>query len=76
MNNQKYLLIQNKGEIDINALILMGGSTKRNNSSMIGHFGSGNKYSIALLLKNKIGFKIYSGENEIIITTETVFLED
>lgn len=32
----EYLLIENKGEIDINALILMGGSTKRDDNQSIG----------------------------------------
>lgn len=69
---KKWLLIQNKGEIDPNALVLMGGSTKRDDDTKIGLFGSGNKYSIALLLKAGIEFKIFSGEREILITTEDV----
>jgi len=68
----KYLLIENKGEIDVNGLILMGGSTKRNNTNSIGFFGSGNKYAIATLINKGIGFKIFSGENEIKITTKDV----
>jgi hypothetical protein len=66
----KYLLIENKGEIHLDALTLMGGSTKRENKELIGHFGSGNKYSIAVLLKNNINFKIFSGEKEILISTK------
>lgn len=38
--------------------------------------GSGNKYSIALLLKAGIGFRIFSGKNEILITTEDVMFRD
>lgn len=72
----KYLLIQNKGEIDVNALILMGGSTKRDDNQAIGFFGSGNKYAIALLLKNKIDFKIYSGTKELKIETRNVKFRD
>jgi hypothetical protein len=64
----KYLLIENKGEIDVNGLILMGGSTKRDSQTSIGFFGSGNKYAIATLINKGINFKIFSGENEIKIT--------
>lgn len=38
MEQQKWLLIENKGEMDINALILMGGSTKRDSGTAIGFF--------------------------------------
>jgi hypothetical protein len=65
-----YILIENKGEIHVDALTLMGGSTKRDDSSKLGRFGSGNKYAIASLLRNNIDFKIFSGEREIIITTK------
>lgn len=71
-----YLLIENKGEIDVNALILMGGSTKRGDETKIGHFGSGNKYAIALLLKHGIDFIIFSGNQEIVFETEKVTFRD
>lgn len=73
---KKWLLIQNKGEIDSNALILMGGSTKRDDTSKIGMFGSGNKYAIALMLKKGIQFTMYSGVNEIQISTKEVGFRD
>ncbi len=73
---QQWLLIENKGEIDINALVLMGGSTKRGDNSKVGYYGSGNKYSIALMLKKGIQFKIYSGLQELKITTEPVMFRD
>ena len=72
----KYLLIENKGEIDVNGLILMGGSTKRDSKTSIGFFGSGNKYAIATLINKGINFRIFSGENEIIITTKEVTFRD
>lgn len=72
----KWLLIENKGEIDINALILMGGSTKRDSTTAIGFFGSGWKYTIALMLKKSIGFRIYSGLQEISIGTKQVNFRD
>jgi len=50
----------------------MGISSKRGDEEKIGFFGSGNKYSIALLLREKIPFKIFSGEKEVKFTTDTV----
>ena len=49
----KYLIITNKGEIEPQALHLVGASTKRGDSSKIGQFGSGNKYALAYLLRNE-----------------------
>ena len=67
---KQYLEIKSFGEIDIQAFTLIGASTKRGNSSMIGMYGSGNKYSIATLLNQNIGFKVFSGESEIKFTTK------
>lgn len=61
-----YLKIQSQGEIEIEAFTLIGASSKRNDTSKIGYFGSGLKYSIASMLRNEIGFKIFQGEKEII----------
>lgn len=74
--NKQFLLIENKGQIDVNALTLMGGSTKRDSTTMIGFYGSGNKYAIALLLKAKIGLRIFSGEKELVLSTEPVTFRD
>lgn len=71
-----YLLIENKGELDISSLILIGASTKRGNDNMIGFYGSGNKYAIATLLRKGVPFKIFSGKNEVVITTEEVIFRD
>jgi hypothetical protein len=68
----KWVHIQNDGEIEFGGLHLMGISSKRGDSEKIGFFGSGNKYSIALLLREKIPFKIFSGKKEIKFTTDTV----
>ena len=73
---KQWLLIENKGEIDINALILMGGSTKRDDNTKVGYYGSGNKYAIALMLNRGIQFRIFSGSTEMVITTEDVQFRD
>jgi hypothetical protein len=61
----KYLKIANKGEVLVEALTLVGASTKRGNDNLIGMFGSGNKYALAYLLRNGIEPIIYSGNNRI-----------
>jgi len=67
-----YLKISNKGEIDINALILLGATSKEGDQTKIGFFGSGNKYAIATLLRNDCEVIIHSGEKQFIITTKDV----
>lgn len=62
---KNYLKIQSKGEIEIEAFTLIGASSKRNDLSKIGYFGSGLKYSISALLRNNIEFKVFQGETEI-----------
>ena len=72
-----YVCFSNKGEVPINAFKLLGASSKRNDNSKIGYFGTGLKYAIAVMLKQKIDFKIYSGEKEVKISTrKTKFLDD
>jgi hypothetical protein len=70
----KHLLIANKGEVEIQALTLLGASTKRDDETKIGMFGSGNKYALAYLTRNNIPFVIYSGEHKIEIGTAIVSL--
>ena len=68
------LLIANIGEVEEEALTLLGASTKRGDSSKIGMFGSGNKYALSYLKRNGIGFEIYSGLTKIYIGTSKVSL--
>jgi len=62
---KNYLKIQSMGEIETEAFTLIGASSKREDASKIGYFGSGLKYSISALLRNKIDFKVFQGETEI-----------
>lgn len=72
----KYLKISNSGLIEIEALSLVGASTKRGDNSQIGMFGSGNKYAISYLLRNGIAPEIYSGMEKISIETKQHSLRD
>ena len=72
----KYILIQNDGEIESNSFELIGASTKRGESGKIGFFGSGLKYSIAYMMRNNIGFKVFSGNTELKFTTTPEYLKD
>lgn len=65
MMDKKYLCIRSRGEIDPLAFTLLGGTTKRDDATKIGMFGSGLKYSISSLIRNGIEFKVFSGEKEL-----------
>lgn len=67
----KYLKIQNKGELDIRLVALMGGTTKANDQFKIGQWGSGLKYTLAWLIKNNLSFHVFIGNKKVEITTET-----
>ena len=72
----KYLKITNAGVMDINAIALVGASTKRDQNDMIGQYGSGLSYAISSMLKKGWNFKIYTGFDEIEITTKTEIMRD
>lgn len=67
-----WLRIRNAGEMDPNALFLLGASSKRGDNSKIGFFGSGAKYALAVLLREDVAVRVFSGEREIPITLEGV----
>lgn len=67
----KYLKIQNPGEICESAFVLMGASSKRDDDTKIGFFGTGIKYSIATLMRKGIPIKVFSGPKEITIEKVT-----
>jgi len=72
MKKTTWVQITNKGEIELGGLHLMGVSSKREDEDKIGFFGSGNKYALALLLREKIPVRIFSGKKEVRIETEQV----
>jgi hypothetical protein len=66
------LRIQNNGEVDLNAFLLIGASTKEGDDTKIGFFGSGNKYAISCLIRNGIGFQVFSGQEQITFEKKVV----
>jgi hypothetical protein len=47
------IIFENKGALDIRAIKTFGVSSKENKQTAIGYFGTGLKYAIAILLRNK-----------------------
>ena len=60
-----YMEFSNPGEVPLNAFKLLGASTKRNVDGKIGFFGTGLKYSVALMLREGIDFKAFIGLKEV-----------
>lgn len=67
----KHIVIENDGVMDLNAIRLIGASSKRGDSSKIGHFGSGGCYALAYLLRNNINFSLYIGMHKVAIEKHT-----
>lgn len=69
-----YLVIENQGEMDLEALRLMGASTKRS-GNFIGMFGTGAKYAIAVLMSKGIGVTVTSGVKKAGFETEKAHIK-
>jgi hypothetical protein len=69
-------LISNSGEIERGALTLLGASSKRDDETKIGFFGSGVKYAIAVLMRKGNGIRVFSGLREIAIEKKEVTFRD
>lgn len=65
----KYLKISNGIEIEPNAFKLLGACTKRGDTSKIGYFGSGLKYAIAVMMREGVEMRIFSGMREVVLGT-------
>lgn len=72
----KYLKITNKGLIVPEDLMLIGSSTKREQTGKIGMFGSGWKYALAWLMRNDCKPIIYSGDKTITVDFNVVMHRD
>ena len=68
---ENYLIIRNKGIIVEEAITLLGASSKRDDDSKIGYFGSGLKYALACFLRNNMPVKILTNGTELKIGLTT-----
>ena len=55
------IVFENKGELDIRAVKIMGISSKDDEKSAIGYFGTGLKYAIAILLRHGATVSLITG---------------
>lgn len=70
------LRISNKGELDLRLILLMGGSTKTEDPTKIGQFGTGLKYAISYLVRTGNPFRLFIGVKEVVFTTEDSTIGD
>lgn len=68
------IIFSNPGEIDIEAVTVLGASIKAPGGSPIGEFGTGLKYSIAVLLREKLSIEIWSGLKRYSFASRTKYI--
>lgn len=64
------IIFSNEGVIDRRVITTFGVNVKVNDNP-IGHFGTGLKYAIAVILRNGLAISIYAGEEELEFASET-----
>jgi hypothetical protein len=74
--SKTYLLIENPGVVGTELLTIVGASAARGNESLIGQFGSGFKFSIALLLRKGVEFRVYLGNDGFEFETDSRATKD
>jgi hypothetical protein len=70
------LVIQNLGIAPVEAYTLLGASLSRNETGLIGQFGSGSKLAITTLLRAGLSVVIYCGKTRLTFKTKHIEIED
>src|SRR4051812_1102888 len=68
---RQFLLIENPGTVGADLLRIVGASGSRGREETIGQFGSGFKYSIALLKRERIDLRVYIGKDGYDFTVDS-----
>lgn len=66
----KYLMIENKGVLPQSLFFLIGASTKSEDSSKFGEFGTGLKYAISYCARTETNLKMFLGVREVVLSTQ------
>jgi hypothetical protein len=71
-------MISNPGVAPVQSYTLLGASTKNNNATdgVIGCFGSGSKYGLGVLLRNRLNPIIYCGNLKLEFSTQVKEIDD
>lgn len=71
-----FVKIQNDGVVDVNGFRLIGASSKEDDDSKIGFFGSGTKYAMAVAFRRGIPLRIFAGEKEVKLSLRKTKMRD